>query len=490
MAERPKPQWDMTPPAEEAQAVASSDLFDYALLRDYLGFALRAPTRHRVLALCAFLAIVGVGLVAVFTLPIRYQVQAQILALRSPLMGTLSNPGLNREWDAPTRAARETMIRRDNLVALIKQTDFVNRYLEERAPAVQVRDWIVRVATGKERDREKLTEDLADALEDRLWVVATQEGTVTITFRWSNPETAQRIVQAAVQSFLEARYASEISAVGETIGILQGHDARVQHEIDDTINQLESKRATVRTSNRRQQQPVAAPVRARPVPPDEDVARLEGMLAARRRALADLESFHARRLEELNAQLTQRLAVYAPKHPEVMNIRQAIEGLQGPSPQVEALRQEVEELDREIEARGGHRSPLASKVSPVSPGMSGPLLPVLIETDDPRLAFEQRQLELLLRQHSYLLDRIDAARVELDTAQAAFKYRYSVITPPLTPKKPYKDLRLAMVAASILGGLALAVFVSTASDLHGRRVVERWQMERVLGLRVLAEVGK
>ena len=44
-----------------------------------------------------------------------------------------------------------------------------------------------------------------------------------------------------------------------------------------------------------------------------------------------------------------------------------------------------------------------------------------------------------------------------------------------------------LVVAGILGGIGLAFFASVASDMHSRRILERWQLERLLGVRVLAE---
>lgn len=473
-------------PSAGSAPVGDVELFDYTYLRDRIGFILRGPLRHKGLAATAFAVVAILGALAGAILPVRYQVQAKVLAVRSPLMATLSNPGLNRDWDAPTRAAREVLIRRDNLVALAKQTDLADRYLRERAPAVVLRDQLVKAITGRERSPDKLLEDLVDTLEDRLQVWTSPEGTVTITFQWSNPETALRIVQAAVQSFLEARYASEITAVGETVAILEGHDARLQREITDSLSHLEQTQRTVRD---RTTAPSAAkrprPLSRYAVGDSEEVTRLKGRLAARQRALSDLEGFRRRRIEELQDQLREQLTVYAPRHPEVMKTEQSIEALKLKSPQIETLRAEVEELESEL-ASGERRSPVPHAVVPPAAEPTGPVF----TGADPRVEYDRWQLELLERQHTYLLDRINAARVEMDTAQAAFKYRYNVITPPQIPRKPIKQYKSVALVGGLLGGVALALFASTVADRRSRRVVERWQVERTAGLRVLAENKK
>lgn len=457
-----------------------SDLFELRRLQEYAGFVLRAPLRHRRLAAASFLAVAVLGVLALWLVPIRWEVTATVLAQRSALMGTLSNPGMNREWDTPTRSARELLIRRDNLVALCQQIGLVDRYLAARAPAVRARDWLLAKLTGRERDREHLLEGLVDTLDDRLWVVVTPEGAVTIGFTWSDRDIAFQVVQAAIQSFMEERYATEIRMVGETITILQGHDARVQKEIAATISQLEEKSRALRIRS--------APLAPRPpAPQDEEVARLEGTLGARRRALTDLEEFRRQRLAELQSQLAQQAGVYAQEHPLVVSTRRAMESVSGPSPQIEALRMEVHDLEGQISRRGGR---VDTSPASVARGEWAQAVRMRLEAEDPRLEYERRQLELLLRQHSNLLERIDAARIEMDTAQAGFKYRYSVVTPPQLPRSPAKPYGLLFVGGGIAGGIALALFLSTAADIRSGRILERWQVERQLGLPVLTEIRK
>lgn len=457
-----------------------ADPFGYALVRDYVLFALRAPRRHKVLAATAFLSMLAVGIAAANVLPARYQVQASILALRSPLMSNLSNPGMNREWDAPTRAAREVVIRRENLIQLAKQTHFVERYLEHRSIASRARAWLMQTITGRQRDREQVLEDLVDTLVDRLWVVVSPEGTVTFTLQWSDAETAVQLVQAAMQSFLDERYASEIRAVGETVAILNGHDAQVQRQIATTVAALEEKEKSLRI---RAVPRLAAGLRARL--PDEELARLDASLAARRRALGDLETFRQQRLAELQAQLAQQQGVYATDHPSLRSTRQAIESLSQPSPQIIALRTETQELERDLARRSRAVDGDAAARGGVLQNEMAEARLRLLETEDPRLEMERRQLEDLLRQHSTLLQRIDAARVEMDTAEAAFKYRYTVIAPPQLPKGPIKPYGVLFVTGGVLGGLVLALFVSAAADLRSGIVIEPWQVERALDLPIV-----
>ena len=452
-------------------------------LAHYAGFTIRAPGRHKVLAVFVFLLCTGLGVAAVYTYPIKYRAQATILGQRNPLMGVLSNPGMNREWDTPMRAARESVIRRQNLVALCEQTDLVRRYRARRAPVVRARDAIRKAILGREKTDEQVKEDLVDALESHMSVSVAPEGTATIAFTWPDPDIARDVVEAAVEGFLEARNSSEIGAMGEAIAILQGHDARIQKEIAAAIEQLDQKERALRIRS-----PARRPAAARIHPrQDEDLVRLQGMLVARRRSLADLEEFRQRRTAELQLQLAQQLAVYAPEHPSVAGTRQNLESLSKPSPQMVELRAEIAELEREVERRTGSRDATSPTVMNAFELELAAARSRVLETQDPRLEYERGQLEALLRRHAFLLERIDAARIELDTAQAAFQQRYSVITPPRRPARPIKRYGLIFVLGGFAGGLALACLSAATLDLLRGRIEERWQLEQGLDLPVLAE---
>jgi hypothetical protein len=457
------------------------EVLGLGLLREYVVFTLRAPLRHRTLAAATFAAIAALVVGIVLVIPHRYGVRASLLAQRASMMGTLANPTLNRDWDASTRAAREAVVRREHLAALAKTLHIRERYLAGLAPAVRARDWLIERVTGRPRDQARLFEDLVDALQDRISVTSTPGGEVDIFFDWTDPEVARDVVQAAVQTFLDERYATEIEAVGETVAILKAHDARVQRAIEETLASVESKQKALGI------RPIPAMPRARLPAPDEDVAKLQAKLAARRRALADLESFRDQRVAEMQAELTRERGVYAESHPTLIATRNALHLLSQPSPQLVALRAETAELERQLTALGSATDEATLLQAGAETQMTELRLRLLL-TDDPRLAFEHRRLEDLLRQRSNLVDRLDAAMLEMDSAKAAFKYRYGVIAPARIPRRAAKPYALLAVLGALLGGVAMALFASVAADVRAGRVLERWQLEQTLRLPVLGEV--
>ena len=75
-----------------------------------------------------------------------------------------------------------------------------------------------------------------------------------------------------------------------------------------------------------------------------------------------------------------------------------------------------------------------------------------------------------------------------DTSRAAFKYRYSVVTPPQLPRGPLKPYGMLFAAGGAAGGIALALFLSAAMDILSGRIIERWQVEQQLGLTVYRDM--
>jgi uncharacterized protein involved in exopolysaccharide biosynthesis len=85
--------------------------------------------------------------------------------------------------------------------------------------------------------------------------------------------------------------------------------------------------------------------------------------------------------------------------------------------------------------------------------------------------------------------RIDSARIELNTALAATKYRFANVSPAEVPRRPTKP----SVPLIVLGGLVLSILLGVAvpavKDLTSDRLIEPWQARR-LPIPVLAEVKK
>jgi hypothetical protein len=161
-----------------------------------------------------------------------------------------------------------------------------------------------------------------------------------------------------------------------------------------------------------------------------------------------------------------------------MDLERAISAVAEPSTQVAPLRQEQRALEAAYEERFGRV--FEDALAPAdSSGRESP--------DDGPDAGEARLKRATLEYQS-LLERINSARIELETARAAFKYRYVVLWPAQTPLRPDKPKIVRVALAGVVAAVLLAMFAALAVDLLSRKLVDREQVHRVLGLEILGEV--
>jgi uncharacterized protein involved in exopolysaccharide biosynthesis len=489
---------DPTEGAPSGVDAGSADLFDWALIRHWSCFVAGAPRRRPRLALAAFFATVALAVTAVVVLPRTYQTETKILASRNLVMPALGNPGRNvpGDADAPTRGAVETILRRDNLISLIDQTHLMHEWDHSRAPIQRAKDFLIRLLRRRPLDDEEKREALIYLLEKRLKVTAAPPPgeTLTIEIEWPDPRMGYRLATIAQQNFLETRHALEVSTIAETISILEGHAAAARSRVDTALEEFRRAREAAKrpaTAKPRPQLPAVRPAHV-----DAGLGELKLMLDAKRRAVRDLEEFRARRIAEIQARLSELKATYTPAHPLVVAARESVEALSTDSPQLAELRREEHELLAEYLARGGRadgdRGDLGASAPPSTPSLLQ--VPDILRVQDPAVEesaeaqYWRTQLETLMRKYDELVGRLDAARIELDTARAAFKYRYSIVRPAEVSKKPSRPNIPLILLAGVLGGVVLAFAVPCYRDLRAGVIVQPWQVDHGLGVPLLADL--
>lgn len=469
-----------TPPAPQPSPNEAADaLLDLAFVGHVLGYVKEAVRRHRLLAIASFVAVVGSAVVALLVLPRAYHTEAKILAQRNLVMPALGNPrrAVPSESDAPTKLATEAILKRDNLLAIIRQSNLMAEWRDQRAPLLKLKDAVATAIRGPLPADQEL--DAMVGLIARRLRVEPAEGTVTIRIDWPNAEMAYRIVRAAQENFLAERHTTEVSLIGESIAILEGHVAATQGEIDSAYVQLQR----VLPARPR---PVAA---AAPSPRvDQELASAQALLATKRQTIADLTSAHSRRVDELHARLAEQEKSFGPNHPDVARTRQAIEASSVEPPTLEALRREERLLVQQILHRGGTPG-VAAQARPISEGFI-----TAVRRLDPDSAmtaeesYARARLKLALDDYQDVINRLNAARIELETARAAFKYRYSVLTPVQVPTRPVSPKPALLLAAGLFLGGMLALAAPVLLEALRGRVLRPWQLKAFVGLDVLGEV--
>jgi capsular polysaccharide biosynthesis protein len=110
------------------------------------------------------------------------------------------------------------------------------------------------------------------------------------------------------------------------------------------------------------------------------------------------------------------------------------------------------------------------------------------EERNPMAVYARGQLRDAMDKYATLRAQVQAAQIDLETAQAAFKYRYRVLSPAQVPRKPTKPSVPLLSVLALLSGLLSAVVVVTIVEVRAGRLVERWQIETLLGAPVLGQI--
>jgi uncharacterized protein involved in exopolysaccharide biosynthesis len=503
VARDPNQQLERDPAADD-----EDEGVDFERVKETLGFVLRAPRRRPKLAACVFVLAGALGVAAAVTMPRTYSSEVKLLAQANLVVPALSNPGraVPRDADAPTKNVGDQILRRDNLTALAKETNLVERYYAARSPALKLKD---RILGGPGTDDEKLRIVVA-TLEKKVSVLV-QDNNVIIGVEWADPQMAYDLVTNIQKNFQSARYDDDVAMISDAITVLQEHAKTEADEVDSALAEYQ-KLNVVRPGSvaalalraplgggggaprPRPQGAPGAPAATAAIDPD-----LAAALEEKRQQIRGLETERQRELETLRAQLAQAQLTLTPQHPTVIALQQKIDMLSAPDPQLAQLRLDERNLMARIAPPIAPPTVSTAPAPPVyapppvprAPGApsasaGAPLSPPTSE-EDPRAQLARSKLEGAVRRYQDAVTRIDGANMELEIARTAFKYRYTVVTPAEVPLKPKKPVAQMVGAASVIGALLLALLMAAGADLWSGRILEEWQVRRRLKLEVLGE---
>src|SRR6266446_4953241 len=356
------------PPQNGAHDGPHQEIVDWREIYRSLSFALASVRRRPILFASVAASSLLLAVVALAVLPKTYEVEARLLAQRNSVLAIRADSAVME----PTRAAADTIVSRENVRALMEETDLVRDWPNRRAPVLRLKDRLLRMLQLQQSEKD-LTEGLTDLLQERLTVWVGNEGTVTIKLRWPDPVMAYRLVDAAQQNFLEKRYVLEVSTIVEQISILEGHAQNLDNEFAGRVA-------------------------------DARALDLRVMLQAKRRAIADLEEFRRRHIVELQTRLAEQRAIYSATHPIVTDLQRSIESLGHESPQLAALRHEEQELRRKLGASSTEVEPASTAVAAVLAESSA----AAQIGEDPSVEYARARVRYASQQSASLRERIDA----------------------------------------------------------------------------------
>jgi uncharacterized protein involved in exopolysaccharide biosynthesis len=479
---------------------------DLEQVKERLGFALRGPRRHPKLAAAVFVIVASLGVTVAITMPRTYSAQVRLLAQRNFVVPALTNPNrvVPRDADNPTRNVADMIMRRENLSALCKELSLVDRFYAHRSAALRLKDAVLG-GSGTEADKEYA---VVGTLEKKLTVQA-DENSVTIAVDWTDPQLAFDIVSRVQQNFLEARYDNEVAMIGDAITVLQDHAKSEMDHLNQALDEYQKllaeegpRTAAPRGPDGVVRRPVAMggggpaprPSAAVAAAPDPE---LTAALEDKRRQIRAMEDDRQRELSGLRQQLSQAQLTLTPQHPTVIALQQQIDARSQPMPELIQLKNEERQLTAQLAppaavpgpARGGGAT---TTYVPTGGGDPVPLpsIPPLPEAwqADGRAQLARSKLDAAIKSYQDVAGRIDTANIELEIARTAFKYRYTVVTPPEVPKKPKKPLAPLVGVGSIVAAVLLSILFAAGRDAMQGRILEPWQVRRKLKLDVLGEL--
>ncbi|MGD0529849.1 MAG: hypothetical protein ABSE49_32235, partial [Polyangiaceae bacterium] len=234
---------------------------DFERVKETLGFVLRAPRRRPKLAAGAFVVVAALGVTAAFTMPRTYNAEVKLLAQANLVVPALSNPGraVPRDADSPTKNVADQILRRDNLIALARETNLVERYYAARSPALKFKD---RLLGGAGSEDDKLQAVVA-TLETKV-TVDIKENNVIIGVDWYDPQMTYDLVTTVQKNFQSAQYDDDVAMISDAIAVLEEHAKAEATEVDSAL--VEYQKLNVRQPGAETPPPVPMTPRGTVVP--------------------------------------------------------------------------------------------------------------------------------------------------------------------------------------------------------------------------------
>jgi uncharacterized protein involved in exopolysaccharide biosynthesis len=485
-----------------------SEPFDWEKVAGYGRFLGGALVRRKFLALFVLVSAASAAYGLYWALPRRYHIETQLLAQKEGRIGTMTGSGGSERERSPTAAAAETVMRRDNLVALLQKSDVVANWDALRSNAGRLKDrlnsLLGRGAPSDEDKFEMALGTLADSLSVETHADWGGEGTVSIALDWADPKMGYRLVNAAQQSFIEARHVADLAPITEATAILQARASTLRDQIEETVKKIEGKRAEhlerKKAGEPGERRPRSATAAAAPAAEPisaadrEATQQLQALWESKKATIKDLEENRRRRINELQTKLAELRATYAESHPAIVDTIQTIESLSQESPQVAHLKREESELRSQYVSRTSKNLDSTSPGEALArPALRGNSLRATAEPaagDDRETEFAKAQLKIVASAYDKVLERIEATQLDLESVRASLKYHYAVVHPPQVPRAPSKPQPMKILGGGMAAAFALALLAAVAADLRSGRVYEGWQLERALRLPVLAEIRR
>ncbi len=455
-----------------------------------------ALRRRRMLIALTFVVAAGGAAAVVWVMPQTYTAQGSVLAQSNIYLPMLANPGrgIPHTADTPTRSVASIVLSERNFERLVDETNLVERWEEQRSPLLILKDQAMEMVMGpisKEDRRAAVLEVLR-----RRVIVYSDDEVVNFHVTWFDPDTPVLLVESLQHILMEERREREYGVVADAIEILSRHRAEVRREVQENLAELRELREELEKESPRPSREVLEQQLSRETSRSRSArarsAELRSELEYLQRTYRELESIRKRRLAEVQSTLRQRSLDLGPRHPDLAMLETEVEALREPPEEMENLRNRIAVVRREyLRSGGGGEWDGDGSEGMLAQQRINRILQEIDETADREneaLSQARAQLELSLGEYEQLRSRMKSARIELDTAEAAFKYRYSILGEPRRPREANGPPKQFMLIGGVLFGLMLGFVAGIGREVAAGRILKSWQLERLAGVPVLGEV--
>jgi hypothetical protein len=500
-------------PRPTTQLVPLDDepIVDLKALGNYAGFLKRSLGRRRSLVVSTFLTVCGVVLLLCVVMPRVYKISVRVLTHRSLVMAALVHPdrSIPQSADAPTLGAVELIKSRENLENLISDTKLEETWERNRSALWKGKDKLLSMvgSTPSEQDKH---ESFLKLLDDRV-VATVLDEVVAMDVEWPDAEIAMKLSEAALARFLKIRHDMELSEVLETVTILERNVESSRQGIEEVVARMQKivdakehdfdARGGNRSGGHRGRRSRVIAIR-RPSGANRVDAGVEGVrqaLAAKQAIVAQMKRALEARVAKEQEELTGLRQSLGPDHPDFIEQKRKAEEAAAPPPELVQAQQEEVRLAAQLSAMpaASHDTPAVKVESAGSsnPGEDADLMRVPVSDElyaqldkDPEIASVMEEIKKREDAHDELLNRLANARIESETANVAFEYRYITTQGPVFPKKFTKPNLVLFGVGGVLVALMLGLVLAVVADLQSNKILESWQIERFLQSKVLGEV--
>lgn len=468
---------------------------------------LRGIWRHRWYALVSAWLVCLLGWAAVFMVPNTYESTATVYVDTDSMLRPLLR-GLTVDIDVAEKLGimAKRLLSRPNLERVAKMAD-----LDHDAKTDAELDQIVRDLERNIVLREmRSTRHTPRPEPPDLYVIGARN---------TDPQRAQRIVEALLETFVEDTVGDHRSRTEMAERFLDQQIREYEQKLTDAEDRLrEFKRANIDVlpdqeqsyyqrlqTARSELERVELSLREARFRRNELQMQLQGTPTSQRAVGADgsvAQTPTEERLLTLQRRLDELLLKYTEEHPDVVETKRSIEALlkqlesernamqsgeqppgAAPNPLHQQIRLALGEVEAEIAALQVRREEFRNRVERLQEQIE--TLPQ-VEAELQRL---NRNYEIYREQYNTLVSRRESAKISEEVEQTGEDLKFRVIEPPRMPVKPISPNRLMLTAAVMVFGVGAGLGVGFLLSQLRPAVYGRRMLREISGLPVFGAVS-